>query len=77
MKVYAKPLVIIATTNPKAEGPIISVAVLPSEYKTISDLDMAQVRVENKREMYHLGMKTVYISVKVTVKMFNTWRQSF
>ena len=58
-------------------GAAISAAVFPSEFTTRSDLDMVQVKVENKRGMYHLGMKTVYIRVNTTVVMFNTSMHSF
>lgn len=66
--------IIIATHNPRATGAIISVPFLPSVHNTISDLEMTLVKVEIKRGMYHLGIKTAYISVNKSVQTFNIWK---
>jgi hypothetical protein len=43
---------------------------LSSVYITISDLETANVEVDNKLEMYQLGMKTVIIKVNTPVPRF-------
>ena len=46
---------------------------LSSVYITISDLETANVEVDNKLEMYQLGMKTVIIKVNTPVPRFKVY----